>query len=1848
MPSRAPPPRTRRYHGPVLDSPPDDRQEAPSPDLPAPLARWLASGWGLRGGRFDHADLVGVDLAGLDLTRADLTAADLSGASLQGAVLQDACLRRTRLAGADATDLRAHEADLERADATGAVLRNAVLRYAVLLEARLERTDLRDADLRGADLRRADLRRADLRGADLTDADLSGALLTGALVDEIVATRACLSGVRDERSVSLLGLHEAGGYAGLPPLVVQAGQVTGPLGRAAVRAGRAVWRSVARALAPVSTQLAALRQRTRDGLAERAKEAQARKADRDARTEARDAEWARLRAARQAAADAVVAERKARRASQAAVRAARRLLRSGSPDRLVAGAPRPRTLAGLPAAPQSEAAARLAAERARLEPALAAVRAAAAERQASWAERRAAQEAAEQAALREQERQAAEAARAAAEAEAARLAEEERAREEAAQQLEAAEAARRQEALQEAERLAALAREAEALAARREQRQRRQAEALARASADAEAARVAALQARRAEEARLLAEQRDGARGAPEVRPWPRPAEEPLPPPPVAEAPGLLAVTEEAPPELESPELESPELEAPEPPTPTAVPWWRRAWVGRATAPSVPTGSDLDLAGRDLRQQRLGAVAWPQADLRGADLSGARLAGADLTGAQLLDARLESARLQRARLDGAQASGTDWSGVRLRGASLQGVDLRHARLVDADLRGADLTGAQLDGADLTGADLRRSLLQGASLQGATLASARLADLDLAQVNLDEANLDQADLAGVLWSGARVRGADLSGALGLSSRERRALAERGARTGDQGLADLVGGLRSTQVRAALLVFGLGLSAWLGARFFVSSTDPAALAELAASERATDPAAASQSFADLAALSAAPEEQVGYLVEAATLADKAGDSARALDLWQQALAAAGDAPGLSADTAVRLAMRHLEREEWGQAREVARPLLGLDGHPAETRARAVLVWQDATAALQDADPSAVDPEDDPVRTLVDSLSTLPESVADLYLALAELRSARAEPDAAQEALRQAEALSLPLDQRRRIQESRARVLDRAGDLDAAAALYAELAQADDLSAPRADAARLSLADLRQRQGRLPEARTLLAQLTEDSVEEGIRGRALLLTGRLAEQDANAAAATQAYRQVLALRTLDSETRDDARISLARLLSGSGAGVEAAVAGLPPDAAAEILAHAALGEGRRLLDDGRAQDALAVFEEVLDQEDLGETVAFSAQTGRAEALAALGELDDAMAAWRSLLADDPSDAERAEIELQLAQGLLQGNEADEAWAAFRSLAGSAEPDVADRGVLGMAGVARVRGERARAAELYQQVVDEGSDPAYQVQALQELADLATEDGRPEAALASWRALLGVVPPAHPASTVARQAMMLGLADLGRVDEARGVCEQAVATATGVARLRARAACAELAERAGDQDDARARWLQLVDAPDLPEDLAADVILGAARGALAQGDLVQAAALTATGLERVQSTALRLPLLSLRVTALQALAEADPNAAELLAEALEARDALIEEAPALAAPLLVQAAADARGAGDPQRAVGLLERALSLPLSDAERAGALVELGDTLLEAGETADARERFAAVGALDAAGDEATFSAAMGLAEVSRREGDLDGALRTLWGLGPDDASSQRWLLEVRAQVQRDAGDGEGALESWQELLTLAGSDPGARTAALRGAADAHLALDDPEAALPLYEEAARTAPEPAAAGWARLGAALAQAHLGQTDAAVASLAALEAHVDPEVALQARLQQARIYAETERWDAVLGAVDGADAVALGPGWDASIVEARAAALAALDRMEAASAEWEALVSRWPNTEEAVLPAWLGLAEVARQEGDLAAARTWARRALDAASDPAYRDQAQSLVASLDEG
>ena len=183
-----------------------------------------------------------------------------------------------------------------------------------------------------------------------------------------------------------------------------------------------------------------------------------------------------------------------------------------------------------------------------------------------------------------------------------------------------------------------------------------------------------------------------------------------------------------------------------------------------------------------------------------------------------------------------------------------------------------------------------------------------------------------------------------------------------------------------------------------------------------------------------------------------------------------------------------------------------------------------------------------------------------------------------------------------------------------------------------------------------------------------------------------------ALRAYRQVLDIETLDTETLDEARIAMASLVLSEEDAAEAQsiLSTLAPDAISEVMAQAKLGEARSLLAEGQAAEAHPVFEGLVETTGLPTTIDRAARAGLGEALAQMGELREALDIWRELLAEPGSRHDRTQLELLVANGLLQGGRRKEASTALRSLADSDNAEARGQGLLGLAEVARASAER------------------------------------------------------------------------------------------------------------------------------------------------------------------------------------------------------------------------------------------------------------------------------------------------------------------------------------------------------------------------------------------------------------------------------------------------------------------------------------------------------------------------------------------------------------------------------
>ena len=1262
-----------------------------------------------------------------------------------------------------------------------------------------------------------------------------------------------------------------------------------------------------------------------------------------------------------------------------------------------------------------------------------------------------------------------------------------------------------------------------------------------------------------------------------------------------------------------------------------------RAAAAAKVQERLPGGPGADLSGRDFRGARLAFAVWTGANLTDARLDGANLDKADLRGATLRGCGLTGTRLRDTDLREVLVTDANAEGARLRGAILAGAAAQGSSFVDADLRHADLQGADFTDANLTGADLRGAKLRGVVFRNANLRGARLPDVDLVDAVLDGAVLTQADVAGVRWSGSSVVGTNLTGVLGLASRERDALRELGAAVDELHLDRLLGRIGARPVQVGTAILALGMVSYLAARFAGEDVINPAQLEVAAQDlRNTNPAEASKRYVELAALARRAEDRVGYLVEAALMAEASGALDAAESLFGDALESAEDLPTAANETRLRMAVFLNEHQRWADSLEAVEPLVTEVDQPTEQRARAMVLYDQNRLALGVTDESARD-------LVFSTMGDLSETQADLHLALAELYTNSGDTVAAIREIENAEKLDVPTDLRLRLMETRARTQDRSGDYEGAIATWSRvLEQATDGSIA-SQAAPLAIADLHLRQGRTAEANRFLSTILDAADDNRIRGRALLIHARVAEKENRTQAAIDAYRAVIAINELDSETLDEARISLASVVLSDADSPEAQtmLADLAPDALVEVMAHAKLGEARQLLDAGNAAEAHPIYEALATGPNTPETIQRAAKAGLGESLAQMGELRDALDLWRELLAQPNTTHDRLQLELLVANGLLQGGKRQEAATAFRSLADAENKETRVQGLLGLAEVARSSSERGRARSLYRQVADQQVDPVWKVRALQELSDMASEDGDDDAAVALSRELVGALPPGHIRAPEARLALIASLSQVNALDEALGLCRNAITAApNAAAAASAQVVCAEVRERAQDWEAALETYARVVDgAP--ADDVRTDAVLGIARCAVEMNapelmlDPIQQA------LNDIQTPALRLPLLSMQMRALELL----ERPVELAAARAE-RDGLAEQIPEVAWMAFVEAAGQARTAGRSDVAIAQLEQALALPITNRQRATVLVELGATLVDVARLEEGQTQFERVLQAVSSDSPEAFYAGMGLAEIERRRGRPRFAMEHLNGLTPpDDAENRSWMA-AKATALSEAEDPE-AEDAWRALAELAGAHPDAQYAALKGQADALLAVDKAAEAAELFREARGVAREPWQKGWAGIGLASALGMTEDLDDAATLLDELVLHSDPEVRLEASIRRSQLAAEQGDWTTAVRSLDPQDAIELGPAWDASATNVRAQALLGAGDADGAEAAWKALARRWPNQEEATLPAWLGLAQLSIDAGATRDAHHWARKAYKEARDPGYKAQAKAMVTALAE-
>ena len=131
------------------------------------------------------------------------------------------------------------------------------------------------------------------------------------------------------------------------------------------------------------------------------------------------------------------------------------------------------------------------------------------------------------------------------------------------------------------------------------------------------------------------------------------------------------------------------------------------------------------------------------------------------------------------------------------------------------------------------------------------------------------------------------------------------------------------------------------------------------------------------------------------------------------------------------------------------------------------------------------------------------------------------------------------------------------------------------------------------------------------------------------------------------------------------------------------------------------------------------------------------------------------------------------------------------------------------------------------------------------------------------------------------------------------------------------------------------------------------------------------------------------------------------------------------------------------------------------------------------------------------------------------------------------------------------------------------------------------------------------------------------------------------------HPSSEVALQARIKHSQISIEKEDYNKALEILEDVSAQDMGPGWDTTLEETRALAYQQQQDFDSAQQVLEGLAERWPQEEEAQLPAWIGLVKIYQQQGRNELALATANKAQQQATDPVYQSILTSLLSDIGE-
>ena len=1213
------------------------------------------------------------------------------------------------------------------------------------------------------------------------------------------------------------------------------------------------------------------------------------------------------------------------------------------------------------------------------------------------------------------------------------------------------------------------------------------------------------------------------------------------------------------------------------------------------------------LSEQDLRGENHIAARWIECDAKRATLSGIRLEAANLVGTDFSLGLLDYAVLKGATLDRARLDKSNLEGVSLQQASLRQAHLRLTRMYDADLRQVDAESAFFEAVDCSG-----SRANGANFSKGTLRNCTLVEMSLQNSNFQSANLEgsvfnRSDLSGAIFDNALVTNTDFRGARGLSTEQLTELQSRGALVELTDAIDRYGTWGAPQLRVAVVLFLLGVGS-----IVITQTLDAQHADLESLEaeaqalRDEDVGLASERYEQLALSSQILDEQVQYYIEAAILAEQNSDLERSEMLFNQAIAAADLNTELNTKVGLRFAEFLLTHSKPAEALARLQTLMTYQSLSTFQRAKLIFYTEQSCQILnKDADQE--------LKTFYASMDSLPEVQADLHMALSDLRLQHGQSAKALAELQTAETLVVSDGLALRLIESKARAHDRLGNISEAIDAYEALRTKAEPNGQTAQTATLALADLWRREGNVEQAMSLLDTLTESASNDGrLRSRSLLIQGRLLEEQDRITEAAEKYKEVLNIQTVEPETLEESRVSLARLLLQND---PQSVGDLPP----EILSQAKLGEARTILDQGNFEDAIEMYSSIIQTDDLKDDIRRAAQSGMAEALSNLGKHQEANDIWEGLLREKIDAVESQHIEVLLAYSKLQANDIEGARLAFASLQQSNDALIRYQGLMGDAQASVLAGELERAKDSYERILQTQPSEDIQIQVWQELAQIAQEQNAIEDVLLAWQNILQFGVDDEALRAEAHTSIARALAQMDRLDEAISECELNLSTPE------AQLQCAMILEMA---EDSRAveRYRTLVENERIGDVLRSEAALGAAR----LTDATTRAKLCEMGLGLSQID----PIVELQL--IQLYLETPDLPTETQEQWSTRQQALATTSPQILVQYLMERTSQLRAEGDVAEASRTMKQGIT-GLPEEYGNPLRLELADMLLEQQRLEEAIQEYSLL--LNTDTNPQLVRA--GLARAYMQQAQWANAREALQEIPTELVTGTE--IHMIMEINQAAPTAEG-LELANAWATQA-SNPDVQWEALMTQAHTALGDDNTEQAMSLFQEAKSVAVEPRQQQWSLLGQAQVFSAMGNYDEATTILENIQDSQDSEVQAQYHIQRTQSLLADDKLDEALATIENYSANDLGPGWDMTIIELHVQVLSTLQRFEEAHQILTAIQERWPNEEQVQIPSSIAQVQLLQQESNMLDAQALAENSREKATDPVYQAQLDELLTSL---